>query len=85
MEVMLDCARLTDRETAHDYLKECFGLPDYYGRNLDALYDCLSERSACRVVLQNPSALMALGEYGIALLDTLREVPGLELTAKDGD
>ena len=26
----------------HQYLKEVFGLPDYYGNNMDALWDCLS-------------------------------------------
>lgn len=26
----------------HDYLIKKLGLPDYYGRNLDALYDCLT-------------------------------------------
>ena len=27
----------------HDYLKEVFDFPDYYGKNLDALYDCLCD------------------------------------------
>jgi len=27
----------------HDYLKEVFDFPDYYGKNLDALYDCLTD------------------------------------------
>ena len=26
----------------HDYLIKKLDLPDYYGRNLDALYDCLT-------------------------------------------
>lgn len=26
----------------HQYLKEVFSLPDYYGNNMDALWDCLS-------------------------------------------
>ena len=25
----------------HQYFKEVFNLPDYYGNNLDALWDCL--------------------------------------------
>ena len=31
------------KEEGHDYLKEAFNFPDYYGKNLDALYDCLTE------------------------------------------
>jgi ribonuclease inhibitor len=27
----------------HDYLKDVLDFPDYYGKNLDALYDCLCE------------------------------------------
>ena len=31
------------KKDGHDYLKEAFNFPDYYGKNLDALYDCLCE------------------------------------------
>ena len=31
------------RQSGHDYLAEKLNLPDWYGRNLDALYDCLCE------------------------------------------
>ena len=31
------------KEQGHDYLMEALDLPDYYGKNLDALYDCLTE------------------------------------------
>lgn len=34
--------RLIKKE-GHDYLKEVLNFPDYYGKNLDALYDCLTE------------------------------------------
>ncbi|MBE6502981.1 MAG: ribonuclease inhibitor [Methanobrevibacter sp.] len=27
----------------HDYLMSVLNLPEYYGKNLDALYDCLCE------------------------------------------
>ena len=31
------------KEMLHEYLQEALGLPDYYGRNLSALADCLAE------------------------------------------
>ena len=34
----------TEREV-HDYLSEELGFPSYYGNNLSALYDCLTELS----------------------------------------
>ena len=43
MKVELDGRRMTDRETVHEYLSEVLGFPAYYGKNLDALYDCLTE------------------------------------------
>lgn len=43
MELILDARRLSTREEAHIYLREALELPDYYGNNLDALYDCLTE------------------------------------------
>lgn len=30
----------------HEYLKELLDFPDYYGNNLDALYDCLCDMEA---------------------------------------
>lgn len=41
--ITLDAAMLRERLPAHDYLKEALSLPDHYGKNLDALYDCLTE------------------------------------------
>ena len=31
------------KQRGHDYLAEALNLPDYYGKNLDALYDCLTK------------------------------------------
>lgn len=40
----LDGSRIKDLEDLHDVLAECFSFPAYYGRNLDALWDLLTER-----------------------------------------
>ena len=44
------------KENGHDYLAEALDFPDYYGKNLDALYDCLTEIS-CEIELVNASAV----------------------------
>lgn len=49
--IVLDGRRMTDRETAHLYLKKKLELPEYYGRNLDALYDCLCEISGVQIIV----------------------------------
>lgn len=41
------------KQRSHDYLMEALDLPDYYGKNLDALYDCLTEME-CEIELINP-------------------------------
>ncbi len=41
------------KEGGHDYLMEILNLPDYYGKNLDALYDCLCEMDE-EIELINP-------------------------------
>ena len=42
-KIILDAQYLIEKETAHTYLQDKLGLPEYYGKNLDALYDCLSD------------------------------------------
>ena len=42
------------KEKGHDYLMEALNLPDYYGKNLDALYDCLTEIE-CEIEIINAS------------------------------
>lgn len=59
----------------HQYLRRQLELPAYYGGNLDALYDCLTE--VCEpVILKIPHELAAapdLGGYGAKLLLVMQE------------
>lgn len=41
--IVLDLRAFEDREQVHAYLQEKLELPAYYGRNLDALHDCLTD------------------------------------------
>ena len=35
--------QIKDRETLHRILADLPGFPDWYGKNLDALHDCLTD------------------------------------------
>lgn len=73
--VILNGLRMTDREAAHSYLAEKMDFPAYYGRNLDALADCLSEFcGGWEILLLHAEALPAqLGSYGEVMLEVFRE------------
>lgn len=71
----LNARRMTTREEAHAHLKERLKLPDWYGRNLDALHDCLNEiGEPTRIVLHFAARLDHLPDgYGAKLLRVLRQ------------
>lgn len=73
MEVVLDGRLMGSREETHDLLAEKLGLPEYYGRNLDALYDLLAEyREKVDITLLHADVmLVSMGNYGNALIKTL--------------
>ena len=75
MEIILDGALMTDRAALHDLLAEKFAFPDYYGRNLDALYDLLSAYpQQISVTLIHANLLeVHLGSYGKAVIQTLND------------
>ena len=56
---ILDFSGIGSLLAMHMYFKEVFRLPDYYGHNMDALWDCLSccYDENTTIVLKNLSAL----------------------------
>ena len=42
--IVLDFSQCRYFLQVHEHLKEKFGLPEYYGKNWDALWDCLRDR-----------------------------------------
>jgi ribonuclease inhibitor len=81
--IILDGARLNERETAMDILTLALDLPEEWGRNLDALHDCLTEvGQPTRVEVVDCGALEGT-VFGQGLLrvleDTAWENPCFEL------
>ena len=72
-EYILDCEEMTDRERTHEYIAEVLEFPDYYGANLDALFDCLTEMGESSILFINLDALEMLGDYSGALLAVFEE------------
>ncbi len=77
---VLDFKGVRTRRGAHRYMAKALGFPEYYGKNLDALYDCLGEMSDVSVEIRN----IGLGVYGQKILkafqDRADEGPDFELT-----
>ena len=43
--IELDFKELYTPRQIHEYIADKLGFPEYYGKNLDALYDCLTDIS----------------------------------------
>lgn len=73
--VILDFKDVSLRYELHLLLKSALGLPDYYGKNLDALYDCLTDiREDTEIELRNTESLHeALGGYAKTALRVLKD------------
>ena len=70
---VIDCDKMTDRASAHAHIAEVLGFPEYYGNNLDALFDCLTDMRACDIKIINAGGLNKLEEYGGALMAVFNE------------
>ncbi|MGN1147982.1 MAG: barstar family protein [Lachnospiraceae bacterium] len=73
MEYTLDCREMTGRKEAHDYIAEQLSFPAYYGQNLDALYDCLTDMPVSHITLTNIESLQDMGWYGTAILGAFED------------
>lgn len=75
-KVILNGKRMITRERTHAYLKRKFGFPEYYGRNLDALWDLLSswDREMDIVIVNHKAVTENLDGYGVSLLKLFREL-----------
>lgn len=74
--VVVEGSAIESQEQLHDFLQEALELPDYYGRNLDALWDCLAghvELPLTVTWLDYEASEKRLGEYGRQLMELFQE------------
>ena len=83
-KIILDMNVPQSKEEVQDYLMEKMGFPEYYGKNLDALYDCLTSLDRADLCFEN------LGQdngYFDRMLPVFRDAaeanPGLKLAFAD--
>ncbi len=79
-EYRIDLNEIDSREALHDLLEQVLPLPDYYGRNLDALYDVITDwNTETKIsVCGTESAIQKDGMEGIVqgLLSVFRDAAG---------
>lgn len=51
--VTIDCSKIDTADKFHEALAQALDFPDYYGKNLDALYDCLTDDFTDRELVFN--------------------------------
>jgi len=84
-KIILDGTKMCDKTAAHEHIAEMMGFPQWYGNNLDALWDMLSERDEANIELTGTAAMLsALETYGCRLLscffDAAAENPRIVFT-----
>lgn len=80
MEIIIDGNKITDKETLFQDLKSQIKSSEFYGRNLDALWDVLlSVDEELSITVINYSALEKnLGEYAKSLVEVFRDLTALK-------
>ena len=81
--VQLSAAAWNTPEKAHADLAQALNFPEYYGHNLDALHDCLTDMNDTQLVITDCAAASGQMEKWPGFLsvffDSVEENPGLDI------
>ncbi|MCG7378591.1 barstar family protein [Paenibacillus sp. ACRSA] len=75
--IQIDGEQLLARDELHAILQEKLELGEHYGRNLDALWDCLTGEVSMPITIQwvhFEKSKQVLGGYADQVIDLMREV-----------
>ena len=77
--IIIDGRRMTSVEATHKYLARTLRLPEYYGNNLDALHDCLTDlsRDVWIILINGDFMDESLGAYAEKLRRVFGDVGNL--------
>lgn len=63
-KITIDCTPIETPAQLHEQMAQALNFPDWYGNNLDAMFDCLTEVEDTELTLHNWHALeYRLGDY----------------------
>lgn len=80
MLLLCDPNSFSSMEEVYDFFEKELSLPDWFGRNLDALYDCLTDISQPVTLLLPPLQENAVAEKLLPLLqEAAAENPNLTI------
>lgn len=83
-KIYLNGKKMIIKENTHKYLKRKLDLGDYYGENLDALWDMVSEkRDIIKVIIFNSEDIIInQGVYGENILKVFKDSKNINLILK---
>lgn len=88
-KVQLSAAQWDTPEKAHAALAKALSFPAYYGRNLDALHDCLTDLKDTQLVIEDCALAAGKMEKWAGFLavffDAAAENPGLDIRLLPGN
>ena len=87
--VQLSAAGWDTPEKAHEALSQALHFPAYYGKNLDALHDCLTDLNDTQLVIEDCAAASDQMEkwpgFLAVFLDAASENPRLDIKLLPGN